>query len=182
MLPATRQRWHSRPYPSWSWYSILQPRKNTRLSWPGWLVKHPGGLPVKRLSPIPALTRFDIEPPVTTSDATTTLNHHMLGHMYCFSNCFLSEHGLMSGIYHWYTVEIISRSVLWDRPKHFISSATLASLHYCTVNVSGKPENVTEFASCLGNDMELKCVEKCCFTCRATLVFSWPLHAICYLL
>ena len=31
VLPATRQRWHSRPYPSRSWYSIKRPRK---LSWP----------------------------------------------------------------------------------------------------------------------------------------------------
>jgi len=33
MLPATRQRWHSRPYPSRSWYSIKRPRRDARLSW-----------------------------------------------------------------------------------------------------------------------------------------------------
>ena len=34
MLPATRQRWYSRPYPSRSWYSIKRPRRDARLSWP----------------------------------------------------------------------------------------------------------------------------------------------------
>jgi len=34
VLPATRQRWHSRPYPSRSWYSIKRPRRDARLSWP----------------------------------------------------------------------------------------------------------------------------------------------------
>ena len=34
MLLATRQRWHSRPYPSRSWYSIKRPRGDARLSWP----------------------------------------------------------------------------------------------------------------------------------------------------
>jgi len=33
VLPATRQRWHSRPYPSRSWYSIKRPRRDARLSW-----------------------------------------------------------------------------------------------------------------------------------------------------
>jgi len=33
-LPATRQRWHSRLYPSRSWYSIKRPRRDARLSWP----------------------------------------------------------------------------------------------------------------------------------------------------
>ena len=28
------QRWHSRPYPSRSWYSIKRPRRVARLSWP----------------------------------------------------------------------------------------------------------------------------------------------------
>jgi len=31
-LPATRQRWHSRLYPSRSWYSIQRPRREARLS------------------------------------------------------------------------------------------------------------------------------------------------------
>jgi len=35
VLPATRQRWHSRPYPGRSWYSIKRPRRDARLSWPG---------------------------------------------------------------------------------------------------------------------------------------------------
>ena len=34
VLPATRQRWHSRPYPRRSWYSIKRPRRDARLSWP----------------------------------------------------------------------------------------------------------------------------------------------------
>ena len=34
VLPATRQRWHSRLYPSRSWYSIKRPRRDARLSWP----------------------------------------------------------------------------------------------------------------------------------------------------
>ena len=32
VTPATRQRWHSRPYPSRSWYSIKRPRRDARLS------------------------------------------------------------------------------------------------------------------------------------------------------
>jgi len=31
VLPATRQRWHSRPYPSRSWYSIKRPRMDARV-------------------------------------------------------------------------------------------------------------------------------------------------------
>jgi len=34
VLPATRQRWHSCPYPSRCWYSIKRPRTDARLSWP----------------------------------------------------------------------------------------------------------------------------------------------------
>jgi len=34
ITPATRQSWHSRPYPSRSWYSIKRPRRDARLSWP----------------------------------------------------------------------------------------------------------------------------------------------------
>ena len=34
VLSVTRQRWHSRPYPSRSWYSIKRPRRDARLSWP----------------------------------------------------------------------------------------------------------------------------------------------------
>ena len=34
VLPATRQRWHSCPYPSRSWYSIKWPQSDARLSWP----------------------------------------------------------------------------------------------------------------------------------------------------
>ena len=30
------QSWHSRPYPSRSWYSIKRPRRDARLSWPSW--------------------------------------------------------------------------------------------------------------------------------------------------
>jgi len=38
VLPATQQRWHSRPYHCQSWYSIKRPQRNARLSWPSWLV------------------------------------------------------------------------------------------------------------------------------------------------
>ena len=34
VLPATRQRWRSRLYPSRSWYSIKRPRRDARLSRP----------------------------------------------------------------------------------------------------------------------------------------------------
>ena len=40
MLPATRQQWLSRLYPSRSWYSILRPCRDATLSWPGWWL-HP---------------------------------------------------------------------------------------------------------------------------------------------
>ena len=33
-LPATQQRWHSRRYPSRSWYSIKRLRRDARPSWP----------------------------------------------------------------------------------------------------------------------------------------------------
>jgi len=45
VLPATRQRWHSRRYPSRSWYSIKRPRRDARLSWPSWLVTARDGIP-----------------------------------------------------------------------------------------------------------------------------------------
>jgi len=56
VLPATRQRWHSRPYPSRSWYSIKWPRRDARLSWPSWLVTYRNGIPARRQSPIQVLT------------------------------------------------------------------------------------------------------------------------------
>ena len=34
LLPATRQRWHSRLYTSQSWYLIQWPGRDARLSWP----------------------------------------------------------------------------------------------------------------------------------------------------
>jgi len=40
MLPATRQRWHSCPYPSQSWYSIKWTRRDARLSWPSDQYRH----------------------------------------------------------------------------------------------------------------------------------------------
>jgi len=60
VLPATRQRWHSCPYPSRSWYSIKRPRRNARLSWPSWLVTYRDGIPARRRSPIPVLTEPDV--------------------------------------------------------------------------------------------------------------------------
>jgi len=32
-----------------------------RLSWPGWLVTHRGGIPARRRSPIPVLTGLSVE-------------------------------------------------------------------------------------------------------------------------
>ena len=40
VLPATRQRWHSRPYPSRRWYLIKQLWRDAKLSWPSWLVTY----------------------------------------------------------------------------------------------------------------------------------------------
>ena len=56
----SRQRWHSRPYPSRSWYSIKQPRRDARLSWPSWLVTYRDGIPARRRSPIQVLTGPDV--------------------------------------------------------------------------------------------------------------------------
>jgi len=42
VLPATRQRWRSRPYPSRSRYSIKRPRRDARLSWPSSVTDSPG--------------------------------------------------------------------------------------------------------------------------------------------
>jgi len=36
VLPATWQQWLSNLYPSQSWYSILCPQRDARLSWSGW--------------------------------------------------------------------------------------------------------------------------------------------------
>jgi len=44
VAPATRQRWHSRRYPSRSWYSIKWPRRDARLSWPSWLITARDGI------------------------------------------------------------------------------------------------------------------------------------------
>ena len=56
VLPATRQRWHSRPYPSQSGYSIKRPWRDARLSWPSWLVTYRDGIPARRQSPISVVT------------------------------------------------------------------------------------------------------------------------------
>ena len=45
VLPATQQRWHSRPYHCRSWYSIKRPQRNARLSWPSWLVTQRDDIP-----------------------------------------------------------------------------------------------------------------------------------------
>ena len=60
VLPATRQRWHSRLYPSRSWYSIKRPRRDARLSWPSWLITGRDGIPARRRSPIPVVTGPDM--------------------------------------------------------------------------------------------------------------------------
>ena len=60
VLPATRQRWRSRLYPSRSWYSIKRPRRDARLSWPSWLVTVRDGIPARRRSPGPVVTGPDV--------------------------------------------------------------------------------------------------------------------------
>jgi len=60
VLPATRQMWHARIYPSRSWYSIKRPRGDARLSWPSWLVTYRDGIPTRRWSPIQVLTGPDV--------------------------------------------------------------------------------------------------------------------------
>ena len=60
VLPATRQRWHSRPYPSRSWYSIKRSQRDARLSWPSWLVTYWDDIPARRRSPIQVLTGPDV--------------------------------------------------------------------------------------------------------------------------
>jgi len=59
-IPATRQQWHSRLYPSRSWYSIKRPRRDARLSWPSWLATARDGIPTRRRSPIPVVTGPDV--------------------------------------------------------------------------------------------------------------------------
>jgi len=65
VLPATRQRWHSRPCPSWSWYLIVTPEgcKAELAGYiPRWYTHH-------RWSPIPVLTgliSFMRRTPLTT--------------------------------------------------------------------------------------------------------------------
>jgi len=67
VLPATRQRWHSRLYFSRSWYSIKRPRSDARLSLPSSLVTYRDGIPAQRRSPIPVLTGPDVRrTPLTT--------------------------------------------------------------------------------------------------------------------
>ena len=56
----TRQRWHSRLYPSRSWYSIKRPQRDARLSWPSWLVTARDGIPAQRRSPVPVVTGPDV--------------------------------------------------------------------------------------------------------------------------
>ena len=60
VLPATRQSWHFRIYPSRSWYSIKRPQRDARLSWPSWLVTYRDGIPARRRSPIQVLTGPDV--------------------------------------------------------------------------------------------------------------------------
>jgi len=61
VLSASRQRWPPRLHPNRAgWYSIYQPHKDERLSWPSWLVTYRNGLPVHRRSPIRVLTGSDV--------------------------------------------------------------------------------------------------------------------------
>jgi len=73
VLPATRQRWHSRPYPSRRLYSIKRSRRDARLSWPSWLVTYRDGIPARRRSPIQVLTGPTC---VNFVHATNAANHY----------------------------------------------------------------------------------------------------------
>jgi len=66
VLPATRQRWHSWPYPRRSWYSIKQPKRDARLSWPSWLVTYQDGIPARKWA-WRELTSFIRQTPLTTT-------------------------------------------------------------------------------------------------------------------
>jgi len=68
VLPATRQRWHSRPYPSRSWYSIKRPRRDARLSWPK----------LRPISPVARLMRAAMHRPMwnsATKNAPSVQSH-----------------------------------------------------------------------------------------------------------
>ena len=90
MLPATWQRWHSRPYPSRSRYSIKRPQRDARLSWGPLYSAHPahpiatplllvrcvpptslargqGSTVISRLPATPATAISDVRRPVAVS-------------------------------------------------------------------------------------------------------------------
>ena len=60
MLPATRQRWHPRLYPSRSWYSIERPRRDARLSWRR----------RERRIIVPQLKRISVQLPTSANNVT----------------------------------------------------------------------------------------------------------------
>ena len=62
VLPATRQRLHSRPYPGQSWHSINRPQRDAGLCWLSWLVTCRYGISTLRQSPVPVVTRLKILP------------------------------------------------------------------------------------------------------------------------
>jgi len=80
VLPATRQKWHSRPYPSRSWYSIKRPWRDARLSWPSWLVSCRDGIPVTHSSTNRArrgITSFMQWTPLTTTTCRQQVCRYM---------------------------------------------------------------------------------------------------------
>ena len=93
MLPATRQRWHSRLYPSRSWYSIKRPQRDARLSWPSWLVTYRDEYTRPKTVTRPstnwarrALTSFKRRTPLTTTlcRRVVALCHLTLTSCYCW--------------------------------------------------------------------------------------------------
>ena len=53
--------WHFHLYPSQSWCSIYGPWRNTRLSWPSWLITCRGDISTWKRSPIPVLAGLDVK-------------------------------------------------------------------------------------------------------------------------
>jgi len=73
VLLTTRQRWHSRLYPSRSWYSIKRTQRDARLSWLSWMITARDGIPARRRSPIPVVTGPDVR---QLRSLTNSANHY----------------------------------------------------------------------------------------------------------
>ena len=119
VLPATRQRWHSRPYPIRSWYSIKRRRRDARLSWPiGWLhtkiiytpktVTHPSTNRAGR-----GLTLFVRRTPL--------IRHPYHQHQPCQSGKVRRRQRCLCGGYIWGCVVLVCRVDYWST-KHDIGT------------------------------------------------------------